>query len=92
MNLAGMRRAKWAKSTNSVARKASSQVRPRLFGQSQRNRPKSLEDACAVALRVVESAFLVHFTLCIPAKFTVGALLESLFGQFRKTNSRKFEQ
>ena len=32
-----------------------------------------------------------YFFLPIPAKFTLGALLVPLFGQFQKVNSRKLE-
>src|SRR5215203_442086 len=54
-----------------------------------RDCPKSLGRACNVALRVIERVPLAHFGLRIPAKSTVGALLEPLFGQSHKVNSRK---
>jgi hypothetical protein len=43
----------------------------------------------SVALRAVERFLLAHIVLRIPAKFTVGALLRPLFGQFQKVGSRK---
>jgi hypothetical protein len=47
-----------------------------------RNCPKSLGRARSVARRAAKGGFSVYFTLRIPAKSTIGALLEPLFGQF----------
>jgi hypothetical protein len=43
----------------------------------------------SVALRAVERLLLAHIVLRIPAKFTVGAVLRPLFGQFQKVGSQK---
>ncbi len=47
-----------------------------------RNCPKSLGRTCSVALGAPKKGCLVYFAVPIPAKFTLGAALESLFGQF----------
>jgi hypothetical protein len=53
----------------------------RILRTSPGNCPKSLGHTHSVALRATEKLLLVHFVLRILAKFALGALLESLFGQ-----------
>src|SRR5918995_6006619 len=55
-----------------------------------RNCPKSLGRAHCVALRDTESVLFGPFRAPYAAKYGVGALLVTLFGQFHRERSRKF--
>jgi hypothetical protein len=60
-------------------------VAPRLCGLPRirlRNCPKRVGRAYSVAPRATEKGLFGPFAPRIPAKFTLRALLESLFGQF----------
>src|SRR5919202_4376785 len=43
---------------------------------------KGLREVCEVTLRAAERYFSAHLRHCLPAKYSVGALLATLFGQF----------
>jgi hypothetical protein len=47
-----------------------------------RNRPKRLGGVCGITQLTAKRAFWVPFFLRVPSKFTLGALLEALFGRF----------